>query len=120
MRLARQVRSERVELAVEMESAAGNAIRPWDEQVQGEIERARAPWLVTGAEHMRPPRRAHEVVSGETGTKFRNNDDFGQAVVIVSALATVTPILVDTDALPGARVGRRWRLRQGSNLRPAA
>ena len=65
-RLAGQVRSERVEAAVEMEPAAGNAVRPWDEQVQGEIERARAQWVVTGAEQRR------RALTGPKGHRWRD------------------------------------------------
>ncbi len=77
---ARDVRREGVELAVEMKSAAGNAVRPWDEQVQGEIERSRADEIAAGAEQGRAPGRADKVISGETRAQIRNNDGLGDAV----------------------------------------
>src|SRR4029077_15051240 len=79
--LTRDVRNEVVELAVKTEPIAGNAVRPWDKQVIGEIEWSRARRIVAGAEQRRAPRLADKVIRGETCAQIRNNNGLGDAVV---------------------------------------
>jgi hypothetical protein len=62
-----------VELPVEMESAAGNAVRPGDKQVQGEVERPGARRIAAGAEQGRASGRADKVIGRETRAQIRNN-----------------------------------------------
>jgi hypothetical protein len=80
-RLAGRVRSERVELPLEMKSAAGNAIGPRDQQVVRQIERSRARRIAARAEQGRSPARPDKVIGGETRAQIRNDDGLGDAVM---------------------------------------
>ena len=70
-----------MELAVETEAAAGNAVRPGDQQVQGEIKRSAARRVAAGAEQRHAAGRADKVIGGETRAKLRKDDSFGDAVI---------------------------------------
>ena len=79
--LAWEVRSEWVKLSVEMKSSVGNSVRPWDKQVQGEIERSGARRIAAGAEQGRAPGRVDKVVRGKTRAQIRKDHGLGDAVV---------------------------------------